>query len=721
MSRTALISRARRWLRAPFPELFVLLAAAAVRFWRLDYHSFWFDEAVSLRWAASDPRYTWDVTLRLVEEKHPPVYYLLLHWWQALGGWFGLAQNEIWLRSLGSLLGVLTVLGLLLLATRLSGRRVGLLAAALAALSPVLVWYSQELRMFQPATTALVWAAYALLRAWTTPLRGRRWLWWLAMLAAFTLALYSYLFSAFVLPAAGVTVAGLWVWGRLEIRRLGDCEISANLQSPNLLISQSLNPRLLEALLALTLTGLLFLPLAFNAWAANASEGAPGTAFMDFGANLLRQLQIFTLWRIDWPPALVNGALAAFALLVLAGLLLPWRQKSHAKAQRRKDAAAQFTIHNSQFTIHNSFTPDLLFLWAWIATPLIIGNLLLSRNATIFAEDRYFLFLAPFVLWAAARGIVASSEWIAGAGRRGRVMVAAVGGAALLLLTLALPRLWTPAMLREDWRAASTYVLDYQSASPGLPAAVVAHVDYIHLAPQWYLRRVTTQEELPLYHPFGGQLAPEQTESVIAPPLLGIVDAGAATLWLMQSHLDGVDDARLVEGWLNQHYPLVTEQYPAGVKLSGYALHSRFDELPELAPGAVYPAAELAPGLELAACELVTPAVSAADERMHPPSGWVHVRLWWRATGPIADDYIASVQMVGPEGVWGDRLYRANETLRRWPTSTWAPGVIWRDEVDVNLNPVTPAGEYPIVVRLRDSQDQPLPATVECGRVLISN
>jgi len=231
MSRTALISRARRWLRAPFPELFVLLAAAAVRFWRLDYHSFWFDEAVSLRWAASDPRYTWDVTLRLVEEKHPPVYYLLLHWWQALGGWFGLAQNEIWLRSLGSLLGVLTVLGLLLLATRLSGRRVGLLAAALAALSPVLVWYSQELRMFQPATTALVWAAYALLRAWTTPLRGRRWLWWLAMLAAFTLALYSYLFSAFVLPAAGVTVAGLWVWGRLEIRRLGDCEIA------NLLIS----------------------------------------------------------------------------------------------------------------------------------------------------------------------------------------------------------------------------------------------------------------------------------------------------------------------------------------------------------------------------------------------------------------------------------------------------------------------------------------------------
>jgi hypothetical protein len=216
-------------------------------------------------------------------------------------------------------------------------------------------------------------------------------------------------------------------------------------------------------------------------------------------------------------------------------------------------------------------------------------------------------------------------------------------------------------------------------------------------------------------------LTPEAVDNVVAPPLLGIADAGAATLWLMQSHLDGVDDERLVEGWLNQAYPLVTEQYPTGVKLSGYALQSQFARLPELASDATVLAAELAPGLQLAACEILTPALSATDERMHPPSGWVHVRLWWQATGAIADDYIASVQMVGPEGVWGDRLYRANETLRRWPTSTWTPGVFWRDEVDVNLNPVTPAGAYPIVVRLRDSQDQPLDATVECGRVQIDN
>ena len=73
--------------------------------------------------------------------------------------------------------------------------------------------------------------------------------------------------------------------------------------------------------------------------------------------------------------------------------------------------------------------------------------------------------------------------------------------------------------------------------------------------------------------------------------------------------------------------------------------------------------------------------------------------------------------MVGPEGVWCDLRYRPNETLRRWPTSAWDHADFMRDEVDVNLNPVTPPGSYPIVVGLMDAQGQESGATVECGRV----
>jgi hypothetical protein len=175
----------------------------------------------------------------------------------------------------------------------------------------------------------------------------------------------------------------------------------------------------------------------------------------------------------------------------------------------------------------------------------------------------------------------------------------------------------------------------------------------------------------------------------------------------------------LVEGWLNQAYPLITEQYPAGVKLTGYALQHQFPALPELAASAVRPAAELAPGLVLAACEIITLEVAARDERMHPPSGWVHVRLWWQAHRPIDDDYVATVRMIGPEGVWGERLYRENETLRRWPTSTWDQADFMRDDVDVNLNPVTPPGTYPIVVGVMDGQGLETDKTVECGNAQI--
>ena len=48
--------------------------------------------------------------------------------------------------------------------------------------------------------------------------------------------------------------------------------------------------------------------------------------------------------------------------------------------------------------------------------------------------------------------------------------------ATVLLLASALPRLWSPALFREDWRAAARYIVEYQQASPGLPAAVGARI-----------------------------------------------------------------------------------------------------------------------------------------------------------------------------------------------------------------------------------------------------
>ncbi|MEZ4731110.1 MAG: glycosyltransferase family 39 protein [Caldilineaceae bacterium] len=601
-------------------------------------------------------------------------------------GLVGLANSDAALRLFGSLLGVAAVAGMLLLAQRVSGRVTGLLTGLLVALCPVLVWYSQELRMFQPATAGLVWGAYALQRAWDAESNRRALGWWLSMVIAFTTALYSYLFSAFLLPAAGFLLLGLFLlstrneqWGRF-----------------------------FSGVMALAFTGALFLPLAYNAWIVNSSEGDPGHAFADAGVTLWRLLRIFTLWRADWLLPLITASLLLFAVLTLIGLLSP----SLSVSQSPSLSVSQSPSLPVSQSLSLPASSARLHLLLWIGIPLLIGNLLLSRSASVFGEDRYFIFLAPFVLWALARGIVVVGERVMGLGLVIGVLVIGV-------LMAALPRLWTPAMYREHWRAASDYIAAYHAASPGLPDTVVAHVDYTRLPLEWYLRQHYTFAELPLYFPYGGTLTPEQIDSVIAPPLQGIVETGAATLWLTQSHLEGVDEQRLVEGWLQERFPLVTELYPSGIKVSGYALQSRFTKLPALRSAGYDPETELAPGLTLAACEILTPQVSAQDDQMHPPSGWVHVRLWWQATGPINDNYIATAEVVGPEGAWGVRLYRENEALRRWPTSTWQVGDIVRDEVDINLNPVTPATDYPVMVGVMNGAGQRLPEKAVCGRVAV--
>ena len=697
-------------LRPALPELVIIAIAALLRFWRLGYHSIWFDEAVSLRWAIAEGiDYMWPTTFRLVEEKHPPVYYTLLKIWHYLLAPFGLGMNDAALRALGSLLGVLTVVGVLLLATRISGRTTGLLAALLTALSPVLVWYSQELRMFQPATTFVVWAAYFLVRAWQAESLRPRLLWWLGLVMALDLALYTYLFSAFMLPSVGLALLGCTIHDLRFTRRDKLYSSQETARSTGALSAFSPNAlrRFTEGVAALALTSLIFLPLALNALSVNADESTPGVAFANFWGNSRRLLKIFTIWRERWPDWVGEVAVWVLVGLLVLGLV-GWK--------RGKE--------DSRGVGGRGDWRDRVWLGIWIGGPLLVANVMLSRSHSIFKEERYLIFMAPFVLWAIARGVVVI-------GSRWRTAGWLAGAAVIIMLAAMLPRLWTPSAYRENWRAATTYIAQYEQMSQGLTgvgasgsvaSAVVAHISYTHQPVDWYLKQRYTQAQLPVFGLFGEPLTPEQVDTVIAPPLLGISkELGAATLWLTQSHLEGIDDEHLVEGWLNARYPLITEQFPAGVKLSGYALTSIYNELPPLADGAPRPNAELAPGLTLAACEVTTPRVSATDQQLHPPSGWVHVRLWWQATGAIAADYSVSAQVRNDAGVWGEMLPRANGALERFPPSSWPAGQFVRNELDINLNPQTPAGEYAVVVGAVDASAGHVLEQVECGVVQVTD
>jgi 4-amino-4-deoxy-L-arabinose transferase-like glycosyltransferase len=107
---------------------FILLLAAATRFYRLDYQSLWSDEGNSVVLARAG---FGEIAARTAFDIHPPFYYWLLKIWVSL-----LGESEFAVRSLSAVLGLLLVVVIYALGSRLFNARVGLAAAFVAALSP---------------------------------------------------------------------------------------------------------------------------------------------------------------------------------------------------------------------------------------------------------------------------------------------------------------------------------------------------------------------------------------------------------------------------------------------------------------------------------------------------------------------------------------------------------------------------------------------------------
>ena len=135
----------------------------------------WLDEAISIHQAHLSLH---DLFHDLYYgDRQPPLYHLTL-WWTIRA--FGDSEFAVRLPSL--IAGTLVIPVLYELGRELYDRRTGLIAAAFAAVSPLLIWYSQEVRMYEFATlfgllalltqlrvirrgTMLNWAAYILATA----------------------------------------------------------------------------------------------------------------------------------------------------------------------------------------------------------------------------------------------------------------------------------------------------------------------------------------------------------------------------------------------------------------------------------------------------------------------------------------------------------------------------------------------------------------------------
>jgi uncharacterized membrane protein len=183
---------ARRPALAERPELLAVVGitalAALVRFAALGVQSFWFDEALTV---GIVERSFGGMLDHVVEpgNAEPPLYFILAWGWTRVFG-----DGEVGLRSLSALAGTLTVPVAYAAARVVAGRGTAVLTGLLAALSPALVWYSQEARSYALMTLFGALSLLFMLLVLERPTKGRLAGW----VAASALGVFSHYFAAFI-------------------------------------------------------------------------------------------------------------------------------------------------------------------------------------------------------------------------------------------------------------------------------------------------------------------------------------------------------------------------------------------------------------------------------------------------------------------------------------------------------------------------------------------
>jgi mannosyltransferase len=395
------ISRLPPW----WPLAALTLLAAALRLSTLDLQSFWYDEAFTPVHVLHASLWA---TLRAVvhSENTPPLWYVI-EWADARV----LGTGEVALRLPSALAGIATVpvawaIGAELErppsplppAGRSPSRRAALVCAALVAVNPLFVWYSQEARAYGLFVLTSALAMLCFLRVLRQPTRGR--------VAAFAvsgaLALLTHYFAVFLLIGMALWLA----WDR-RTRRAA-----------------------LPAVGVLAIVGAALLPLI-------SSQGGHGTQWIGRWplSERLEAIPQYYLTGYSGAP-LGHGVELLVALPILAGLAFGlWRMSDPQPASRpprAPDAAARRGV--------------------LIALSVAACGVLIPIVLIAFGAD----YLAPRNLVAAMIPVTALIAVLVVWPGTGRVGIALAATIAVAFLAISLDVDLSPRLQRGNWRGVAS-------------------------------------------------------------------------------------------------------------------------------------------------------------------------------------------------------------------------------------------------------------------------
>jgi hypothetical protein len=532
-----------------------------------------------------------------------------------------------------------------------------------------LVWYSQEARMYAQAVLLGTLGTWFFLQATTATLAKKRtqsaWsAYWLGYGLCLVAGLYTHLYTGFLPLAHGLYLLLTWRQSRRAWLPF-----------------------------ALTLLGVasLFVPLALATWRASGEAG-PGDPLTGFWVRAWWLLSAFSVWKAPLSPGLSSITTGILAVFALVGLLTP----------------RPWTITRAGYGPPQPSHPMLLVALLFF-TPPAMATILLFRNQVAFFGERYFIVSLPWLLIAVAAGagnlatrlraIAATADHRSWLTRYLLPVTCYLLLATCYLLPIAftalpLPGQWSPPARKEAWRETASFLGIHARPED----AVLIHPDWTRFPLQYYFRGPGQT-----YAVFGSVSDGTDLDG----PLTSISDAHPV-VWMVESHTGLADPKHRASAWLAARYPAVTELYPPGLAaVRAYAPGYLPDRLPDAAAPINAP---FEGELRLVGYALPQTRVRATDDLFHPPSGWVHVTLFWIAESAPTQNYAPFVHLVDDMGqVWGVSLERSNDAFGFYPPTGWEPGQLVRSDYDVNLNPLTSPGRYTLVVGLRDASGGQVP------------
>ncbi len=209
--------------------LLLFISAFLVRLIALD-QSLWLDEAITANVVQSS--FSDILTQFSPVDFHPPLYYWMLKLWSTFFG-----SSEVALRSLSVLLSLIAGYFIYRVGRLVRDERVGLWSAAFFLFNPLVIYYSQEARMYVLATMLIalhLWSLLELKNKWTTK-------WALVFAGSLALSFLTFYGTVFYFGAVGLYALWLRQW-KLAWLTAGSFVVTVLVGSP-LLVKQFVHSR----------------------------------------------------------------------------------------------------------------------------------------------------------------------------------------------------------------------------------------------------------------------------------------------------------------------------------------------------------------------------------------------------------------------------------------------------------------------------------------------